>query len=104
MGPPFPYGPGIRPEDGFEGAAQAPADLRSADGRFPDDPGHHAISGRQRGRDGVVDHDAARATVRPDQRVVLDEFDQLVRNLDDNAPIRSRPADRRGRAGRAGRD
>ena len=47
---------------------QIAADLRAADSRFSDDRGHDVLSGRERGRDGLVDHHAARASVWPDQR------------------------------------
>src|SRR4051794_12231787 len=70
---------------------QTAPDFGPADGRFPDDPGNNALSRRERGRDGFLHHDSARTAVRPDQRTGLDEFDELVWNIDDHAPIRPRP-------------
>jgi hypothetical protein len=58
----------------------AAADFRAAGGRFPDDPGHRAVSRREPGRDDFDRHDTARASVRTDQRADDDDLDQLVRN------------------------
>ena len=80
------------------------AALGAAGGRLPDDPGRHALSGREPGRDDVVDHRAARAPVRADAGAEPDVVDELRRRVGDHAAVQPRPVARRRRAGSAGGD
>ena len=68
----------------------APARLRAAAGRLPDDPGRDVLPGRQPGRHGVVGHGAARAPVRPDAGPRADDVDELGRQLGRHAAVRAR--------------
>ena len=80
------------------------AAVRAARGRLPDDPGGHAVSRREPGRDDLVDHRAAGAPVRPDAGPEPDVVDELGRRVGDHAAVQPRAAARRGRAGSAGGD
>ncbi len=60
--------------------------------------------GRQPGGRDVVDHRAARETVRPGAGPDADDVDQLVRQLADHAAVLARSQHRHRRAGGAGRD
>ena len=80
------------------------AAVGAAGGRLPDDPGRHALSGREPGRDDLVDHRAARAPVRPDAGPEADVVDELRRRVGDHAAVQPRAPARRRRAGSAGGD
>ena len=66
------------------------AAVRAARGRLPDDPGGHALSGREPRRDDLVDHRAARAPVRADAGLEPDVVDELGRRVGDHAAVQPR--------------
>ena len=67
----------------------AAADVGAARGRLPDDPGDHALPGRQPRRDDDVGDGAARAPVRPDAGTEPDVVDELGRRVGDHAAVQS---------------
>ncbi len=80
------------------------ARFRLAGSGLPDDPGADLLSRGQPGRDGLLRHRAAGASIRTGARPQPDDFKQLRRVLGHHAAIRARAQHRCGRAGSAGLD
>src|ERR1700719_3595876 len=79
----------------------AVAGLGAATSRLPDHSGADLLSRCQPGRNGIVRDGTAGAAVWPGSGPESDDVDELVRQFDHHAAIRSRSEYRRGRAGSA---
>src|SRR5713226_1823458 len=68
----------------------ATASFRLAASRLPHHPGTNVLSRGQPGRDGVFGHRAPRAAVWASAGAEPNDLDELLRQLDHHAPVRSR--------------
>ena len=89
---------------GGRGGIQAVAGFSAAGGGLSHHSGHHLLSRRQPGRDGVVGHGSPGAPVRPGAGAPADDLDQLRRQLHHHLTVQPQPEYRRGGAGSAAVD